>query len=444
MTGSTSISGEASGHFCVVGRAWIAKYMYKGVEGFSATLFGPKSVAEVEAYWDKPIAPLTDNNGLLGQLFEAKDKNAGACDPVIGYRGTVFNDQQGILIIITIHAFGINNYVVVSSDKKTRVKWQLSRPETKEFTLVYSKSEEITIVVDSIIQNEKYNLDGSAKLEIYATDKGDWGTNMLQAMGKNSAKYSDAIKYGSRAIDYLGPKICAAKESAFRTPKGQFVGHSLGGGLASAAAIANQNQADKIGLPTEIQVYNAAGVHANTVGQTGSGYQAVAKCPAIDTTVRDEILTTLQSDPHRFPFVRTLFRVFALELPSAVAAPSRRAAKTLSGAAANEILPLPQSEFPKISALDQALRPAASANALAQALNDYLIANYGTQLTKEQYDQQHWVASVSKYPDTLDMYKTAVNRMVADLQPEFEKAEPRLVKSIDRHGMDRVIVSCSQ
>ena len=105
MTGSTSISGEASGHFCVVGRAWIAKYMYKGVEGFSATLFGPKSVAEVEAYWDKPIAPLTDNNGLLGQLFEAKDKNAGACDPVIGYRGTVFNDQQGILIIITIHAF---------------------------------------------------------------------------------------------------------------------------------------------------------------------------------------------------------------------------------------------------------------------------------------------------------------------------------------------------
>ena len=60
MTGSIFHKREASGYFCVVGRAWIAKYMYKGVEGFSATLFGPKVCS--------------GGGGLLGQAHSATDR----------------------------------------------------------------------------------------------------------------------------------------------------------------------------------------------------------------------------------------------------------------------------------------------------------------------------------------------------------------------------------
>lgn len=95
----------------------------------------------------------------------------------------------------------------------------------------------------------------------------DWKANLLQGMGYESAQYSHAIKI--------------AKVQGAIT----FTGHSLGGGLASAATIHTGGKG---------VVFNAAGLHDDTLGDFGrnsgsikhyhSGYDVVSVVNAITPT----------------------------------------------------------------------------------------------------------------------------------------------------------------
>lgn len=99
------------------------------------------------------------------------------------------------------------------------------------------------------------------------TSWADWKANILQGMGLESAQYTNAIElarsYGSIT----------------------FTGHSLGGGLASAAAIYTGGTAS---------VFNAAGLHDNTIGDFSrnrgsithyySGYDAISAVSAFTPT----------------------------------------------------------------------------------------------------------------------------------------------------------------
>lgn len=99
------------------------------------------------------------------------------------------------------------------------------------------------------------------------TSLADWKANILQGMGFESAQYTNAIElarsYGSIT----------------------FTGHSLGGGLASAAAIYTGGTAS---------VFNAAGLHDNTIGDFSrnrgsithyhSGYDAISAVNAFTPT----------------------------------------------------------------------------------------------------------------------------------------------------------------
>ncbi|CAH0524617.1 RHS repeat-associated core domain-containing protein [Vibrio hippocampi] len=84
----------------------------------------------------------------------------------------------------------------------------------------------------------------SEKVIVFAgtqiTDINDWKANVAQAVGLTTAQYTRAVAIG-RA--YIGQDIT-------------FAGHSLGGGLATVAAIASANKAVTI---------NSAGVHNNTI-----------------------------------------------------------------------------------------------------------------------------------------------------------------------------------
>jgi len=91
----------------------------------------------------------------------------------------------------------------------------------------------------------------------------DWKTNLLQGLGIQTAQYTDAI----------------ALAQGYKADFGSITltGHSLGGGLASAAAIHTNSRA---------VVFNAAGVHNNTLGDFSrtrgsithyhSGYDAIS------------------------------------------------------------------------------------------------------------------------------------------------------------------------
>ncbi len=107
------------------------------------------------------------------------------------------------------------------------------------------------------------------------SDRRDWVSNAQQAAGLSSDHYSRALAVG-RAL--------ARNEDVPVT----ITGHSLGGGLASAAAIASGRDAT---------TFNAAGLSQNTINQAQSinaanNPGAVAQVSAI--YVRGEILSALQ------------------------------------------------------------------------------------------------------------------------------------------------------
>lgn len=108
----------------------------------------------------------------------------------------------------------------------------------------------------------------------------DWRNNFQQAAGVNSASYNKALSIGERL----------ARSNASVT----IAGHSLGGGLASAAAIASGRQAD---------TFNAAGLTDRTIDRAqaisaangrGGGDVAVQAY-----RVRGEILSHLQDGGDR-------------------------------------------------------------------------------------------------------------------------------------------------
>jgi Lipase (class 3) len=112
------------------------------------------------------------------------------------------------------------------------------------------------------------------------SDRRDWISNGQQAAGLNSDHYSRALAVG-RAL--------ARNEAVPVT----ITGHSLGGGLASAAAIASGRDAT---------TFNAAGLSQNTINQANTirnaeGAAGVANVSAF--YVRGEILSVLQDGGDR-------------------------------------------------------------------------------------------------------------------------------------------------
>lgn len=98
----------------------------------------------------------------------------------------------------------------------------------------------------------------------------DWTTNAKQGLGKETFYYTRAQNIAKRIADSPGGG------------NARFTGHSLGGGLASAAARATGKDAT---------TFNAAGLHQDTVKDPNSAGQIDA------VYVRGEALTTAQNLP---------------------------------------------------------------------------------------------------------------------------------------------------
>lgn len=99
------------------------------------------------------------------------------------------------------------------------------------------------------------------------TSREDWGTNVRQGLGMETAYYSRAAEIGRTASNAAPGKV-------------RFAGHSLGGGLASAASAVS-------GAPGH--TYNAAGLHPNTV----AGYD-ISNVPVQAYYVRGDALSAMQ------------------------------------------------------------------------------------------------------------------------------------------------------
>ncbi len=99
----------------------------------------------------------------------------------------------------------------------------------------------------------------------------DWKTNLQQGMGMKTYQYTRAIKIAKDMKDIYGSNL-------------EIAGHSLGGGLASAAA-------GVTGLKTS--TFNSAGLHPNTVERQGGSIETANK-NVTSRYVKGEILTMAQ------------------------------------------------------------------------------------------------------------------------------------------------------
>ncbi|MGF7155490.1 hypothetical protein [Novosphingobium gossypii] len=109
----------------------------------------------------------------------------------------------------------------------------------------------------------------------------DWVNNAQQGLGLDSAHYRSALAIGERiARSDLAGQV-------------RFTGHSLGGGLASAAAIASGRPAD---------TFNAAGLHEDTIADARAIHQASAvpgQAQVDSWQVQGEILSLIQDGGDR-------------------------------------------------------------------------------------------------------------------------------------------------
>ncbi|MGM3162038.1 PAAR domain-containing protein [Dickeya undicola] len=123
----------------------------------------------------------------------------------------------------------------------------------------------------------KSDINGETMLTFRGTNNAvtgakDWMTNLSQGMGRETTQYKQAIDLASQVKDLMPSKSSV------------IVGHSLGGGLASAAVSAAK-------LPG--YTFNAAGLHTNTVakGADMATTNSLIKTQAVD----GEILTMVQT-----------------------------------------------------------------------------------------------------------------------------------------------------
>jgi len=120
--------------------------------------------------------------------------------------------------------------------------------------------------------------DGVTYVSFRGTDEAvDWATNALQAVGGQSSQYAHTARLATAITSATGGHVL-------------FVGHSLGGGLASLAAISTGMSA---------VTFNAAGLHPSTI----ANYQLAEANPSQLVTayyVVGEILSLAQ-DVTRLP-----------------------------------------------------------------------------------------------------------------------------------------------
>lgn len=135
------------------------------------------------------------------------------------------------------------------------------------------------------------------------TSRSDWWENLKQGSGAQSDYYTRAQRIARRASDKVGKGVSGVS----------FTGHSLGGGLASAAARATGRHAT---------TFNAAGLHAKTV-------TAPMSAPIDAVRVKGEILTAIQSSVPGAPEAAFTGKPYLLDPPANVG--SARDQSGLSG-----------------------------------------------------------------------------------------------------------------
>ena len=331
---TTTVLGEAESKFCLDH----ATFMIHDNYGRNPSDMQPESrqaMQDVDRLWNKVTTGaigVEKPSGFYATLYTPKDGND--CPPTLALRGTVFHDARGIAIALRIKAypafapdrseefaFGFApgyeapGVPVTELTWRDRVGWVETLTSQGRWLELFSHQSlntrvqrRLTVVPPAIarlIPADYRDIVIEATLELWLNrDQGDWATNVIQGIGAETAQYGDELK--AAVTD-------AVLEAQNFDNKLRITGHSLGGGMASAAAL----HAKAISPETTVWGlgYDSAGVHPNTAARLESSNSRAFEARITTRAVEDEVLTSMEKRSDFVPLASSAIRYTGSSMP---------------------------------------------------------------------------------------------------------------------------------
>ena len=279
-----------------------------------------------ERGWSKDMP-----NGMFCRMYYPKLSGGlsplDVCPPALVFRGSEMNDQDvdelavHVELDCTITPTGVVDWLIDPTQFRpviptisptgrfppTSTRAQLRAAGLQEQPLILPATGQETIVTSLpglAIGTAQINWTGSASL--FYGQNGDWPTNISQALGKQTRQYEEAAKIAQQAADEVMQQW---------NGRLMILGHSLGGGLASCAALAaKERQPD---LQIRCDTFNAAGLHQVTAERAGLSLSDAASAGIRSRQVAGDVLTSLQTR-NLIPLVSDILRWGGVTLPPAI------------------------------------------------------------------------------------------------------------------------------
>lgn len=334
---STIIRGEATDKVCLDYATFMLLDNYQKDPG----LLQPETAAgmrEIDAKWDRVTTAnigVQKPSGFYATLYTPKDGND--CPPTLALRGTVFDDARGIAIAVRQKvypavlpgaskeiAYGFAPGYVDPAAGEEGTRWFHKLGYVDELTargdwielfgylglntqITSRRSIPLPTVLPAslVTQGDYFDIVQEVTYELWLNrDEGDWATNVLQGVGVETLQYGDDLRKA------LSDAMKVAREFDNQL---RITGHSLGGGLASAAAIRAKALAPDMkiyGL-----TYDSSGVHPRTAELLEASLDLASDAKILARAVEDEILTSLEKDSDFVPIFSSLLRFTGHKMP---------------------------------------------------------------------------------------------------------------------------------
>ena len=331
MFPSTRISGSGNWQPCLNKAAMLILDIYN----YSDDVLTPRLRQEKARLWDHWDRGWEQDlpSGMFCQIYYPKVGDSltplDVCPPALVFRGSEMEDAD--IDELAVHAevscsitpTGVMTWAVDEMEfnpiiptvsptgrfPPTATRSQLRASGMTEQPLVLNSSGRETISAQlGPLGIGSVHVDWRGSASLFYGENGDWPTNIAQALGGVPSQYREAIEAAHRAAD---------EAMADWNGRLMILGHSLGGGLASCAALAAK--AHQPELEVRCNTYNAAGLHQNTAERAEASLSDASRAGIRARQVAGDVLTALQT-PNLIPLVSDVLKWGDVTLPPAIPA----------------------------------------------------------------------------------------------------------------------------
>lgn len=304
-TAKNHVAPELAKQYELNKRYWEKLWEIKKADGFRCAFYAPRDAAKKDRASVCPPA-------LVFRGSDSEPEDFAELAASIRLTGTFFADvPMGGGGDIT-ETFSLDRTFSAAAAHAGKSMAQMNSSGLTKQSLFTGATGRTQYSIDGpMLFNVDIDLNWTLDAAIFYGRNGDWAVNFAQGLGRTTPQYTEAIKAGKRA---------AADAAANWNNRLIITGHSLGGGLASAGAIAARIA--KPELRIRCTTYNSAGLHANTAREAGGTLSTASAVPIRAVHVKDEILNSMQAKSRMVPFLADLLAWGAQSMPPAVTNPS--------------------------------------------------------------------------------------------------------------------------